>query len=137
MNMDLNPYCFTLLSLWIMGCLMLIQLLIADLVGIRQHHRPGTAVTPDQGAFFRVSRTLANTNESVAIFLLAAVFGVLSGANPVLMNIGSLIYLAGRIGHMVCYYAAWGIPRSIVFGVSLLGIALMLFAGATPALGLL
>ena len=117
--------------------LLLIQLLIADLLGIRQRHQPGTAVTPDQGPFFRVTRTLANTNESVAIFLLAAVFGVLAGASPVLMNIGSLIYLAGRVGHMICYYAAWGLPRSISFGVSLLGVALMLFAGATPALGLL
>ena len=62
---------------------------------------------------------------------------MLAGASPVLMNIGSLIYLAGRVGHMICYYAAWGLPRSISFGVSLLGVALMLFAGATPALGLL
>lgn len=135
--MDLTPYCYTLLSLWIMGSLMLVQLLIADVIGIRHRHRPGTPVTPEQGPFFRVTRTLANTNESVAIFLLAAVFGLLAGASPVLMNIGSLIYLAGRIGHMVCYYAAWGLPRSVCFGVSLLGVALMLFAGAAPAMALL
>lgn len=137
MTSELLPYAPTVAGLWAMAALMLVQLLIADVVGIRARHKPGTPVPADHhNALFRVTRTLANSNESVAIFVLAALAGVLLQADPQWLNIGTGMYLAGRVGHMVCYYANWGLARSTTFGLSLIGLAILLFAGARqlPAL---
>ena len=132
-SVELQPYAGTLGSLWAMGALMLLQVLIADVVGIRARHKPGTPIPADHGQLlFRASRVLANSNESVAIFILAAIAGLALQANPQWLNAGALIYLAGRLGHMICYYANWGLARSATFAVSLAGLALMLLAGAGP-----
>ena len=76
-------YATTIWMLGVMDILMLVQLLVVDVAGIRVGHVPGSAVTGDHGQFFfRAARAHANTNESVAIFILAALFGILLQASP-------------------------------------------------------
>lgn len=111
----------TILALGAMGVLMLIQLLIADLVGIKSKHLPGSVVSTNHSILlFRVTRTVANTNESIAIFILAVLFGIFSGAQPIYMAYVSWGFVASRIIYAVCYYTNQQILRSITFGVSLL-----------------
>lgn len=129
-------YLPTLGALGTLGGLLLVQLLIADLAGIRSGHRPGTPVEPDPARFlFRAVRAHANTNESVAIFILLALFGVFSGASPLWLNGLAWTYLVSRVAHMLCYYAGWALARSASFAVSLLALFGMAAAGAAVWIG--
>ncbi|MFT4520317.1 MAG: hypothetical protein ACI9JM_002719 [Halioglobus sp.] len=83
-------YQSTILALGAMALLMLVQLLFADLVGIKSKHIPGGLVPADhESLLFRSPRTVANTNESVIIFVLAVLFCVLSSASPSLTSYAS------------------------------------------------
>lgn len=126
----LVPYESTVWALGMTGALFFFQLLVADFAGIKAGHRPGTPVAVDHAAFhFRATRVHANTNESIAVFILLALFGVLSGASPGWLNALSWVYVVARLAHMVCYYAGLQIPRSVAFGVSLLALFGMLVVG--------
>lgn len=126
----LEPYGPTVVVAGITGLLLLIQLLIADLLAIRAKHPPGHPIPADyRQLLFRASRAHANTNESVAVFILFALFGVVGGASAAWLNGMALVYLAGRAGHMLCYYADLGTPRSAAFGVSVIGLLGMFVAG--------
>ncbi len=111
------------------GLMMFVQVLVADVAGMRAGHQPGHPVAADRASFhFRATRALANTNESVALFLCLAVAGVLLGADSGKLNAGAYVYLAGRLGHMAMYYADIAVARSIAFAVALLGVAVMAWA---------
>lgn len=111
----------------VMAGLMILQLLIADFVGIRAKHKPGATIEADHAVFlFRASRALANTNESIAIFILLATSGILAQAHSGWLCGTAWIYVAGRIGHMLMYYANQSMLRSVFFGVSVIGLILML-----------
>lgn len=126
----LFPYASTIQALGATGALLLVQLLVADVAGVRAHHGPGMPVAPDPANFlFRAVRAHANTNESVAAFVLLALYGILSGATPSTLNALSWIYVAGRVGHMAFYYAGIGLARSASFGVSFLALIGMLVVG--------
>jgi len=126
----LVPYSSTIQALGATGGLLLVQLLVADVAGVRAHHGPGMPVPPDPKNFlFRAVRAHANTNESVAAFVLLALFGILSGATPSTLNALSWTYVAARVGHMGFYYAGIGLARSASFGVSLLALLGMLGVG--------
>ncbi len=126
----LNPYTSTVLALGATAALFVIQLLVADAAGIVGGHKPGMPVQADHGSFlFRATRALANTNESVALFVLAVLFGILSAADPGYLNGLAWLYVAGRAGHMLCYYAGVQLARSACFGLSLLGLVGMLITG--------
>lgn len=73
--MDLTQtYSMTIAALGSVAVLMLCQLLIADVVGLRTKHVPGSQVPTDHdNLLFRASRVVANTNESIAIFILAVI----------------------------------------------------------------
>ena len=119
----LAAYAPTLWSMAAIAGLLLVQLLLADVVGILRKHTPGMPVEGGHAnVLFRLSRAYANTNETLAAFGLLAVLGVLVGATPAWLNGLCLVYLAGRVGHMGCYYLGWGVLRSVAFGVSLLGL---------------
>ena len=123
----LVPYMFTVWALGMSGALLLIQLLVVDLAGIKARHRPGTPVEADHGDFlFRATRAHANTNESIAAFILLVLFGVLSAASPIWLNALSWVYVVARVAHMVCYYAGFQLPRSVAFGVGLVALFGML-----------
>lgn len=130
--MQFGDYQYTLVALGLVGVLMIVQALVADLVGMRAGHKPGHPVKSDHGDFhFRATRALANTNETVAIFLSLALAGMLLGANPGWLNAGANIYLLGRAGHMAMYYANQQMPRSAAFTVGVVGQVVM--AGAVLA----
>ena len=62
----LQTYQYTIYAMGAMSLLLLLQLLVADVVGIRSKHTPGAAVAADHDdLLFRASRTVANTNESI------------------------------------------------------------------------
>ena len=113
--------------------LMLVQLLTADIAGLASNHVPGTAVPQEHNRFlFRANRALANTNESIAIFLMLAGLLVVFGADPVASGYAGLTFLAGRILHSLCYWFDLRIARSAAFVIALIGLfwmlALVLFA---------
>ncbi len=123
----LVPYTLTTAAIGAVAALFLVQLVIADIAGLRRRHPPGTPVTADPDDFlFRATRAHANTNESVAAFVLTCLFGVFSGAAPVLFGAFAWLYVAGRAGHMLCYYFDWRMPRSIMFGLALVALVVML-----------
>lgn len=124
------PYKITLLIVGLTGVLLFVQILIADVTAIKQKHTPGYPIAPNHKDFlFRAARAQANTNESIAIFCLFALFAVLSSADPDYLNAFSVLYFAGRLVHMLAYYARVALVRSIAFGVSLAGLAGMFVAG--------
>lgn len=123
----LNPdYAMTLMAFAAMASLMLLQVLIADVAGIRAGHVPGSPVTADHGNFlFRASRTVANTNETIGVFILAGVAAISAGAEPAWTGYAAWVYVAARLGYAGCYYGDIRIARSVVFAFSLLALIAM------------
>lgn len=128
--MDLATYQTTIYAVGALGVGYLIQLIIVDVVGILRGHVPGKPVDAGHSdMLFRVTRTVANTNESAAIFLLAILFCLLSGASPIYTAIGAWGYFGARTVYALCYYSNLKILRSICFGVSLVFLATLLAVG--------
>lgn len=126
----IEPYKITVLVMGLAGLIFFIQLAVLDVVGLKTKHTPGYPISADHNEFlFRVSRALSNTNESVAIFILFVAFSILSSANPLWLNISALVYLVGRIAHMLFYYLNLKLLRSISFLVSLVGLMAMFVVG--------
>lgn len=128
--MLMETYSMTVQALGLTGLLLLIQMLVVDFAGMGAGHKPGHPVSPDHSNFlFRAVRAQANSNESIAVFILLALFGMLAGATPAVLGWSALVYAAGRLGHMLCYYAGIGLARSVCFGIALLGLLGMAVAG--------
>lgn len=127
----LLPYGTTIAAMGVMGGLLLVQLIVLDVAGIRAGHVPGAAVTGGHDDFlFRATRAFANTNETLAVFVLLALFGIFRNAAPGWLNACALAYVAARAAHMLCYYADLRLLRSAAFVVALLALATMLVLGA-------
>jgi len=126
----LTPYISTVLATGTMGALLLVQILVLDFAGFKGKHRPGTPIVANHDDFlFRASRAHANTNESISAFILLALFGMLSSAPAGWLGMFAWIYVAARVGHMLCYYANVQLLRSVAFGIALVGLIGMLIAG--------
>lgn len=126
----LYPYSATVLAMGATAGLILIQMLVADVAGIRTGHVPGAPVAADHASFlFRATRAHANTNESVAAFALLALFGIFTAATASWLNGFAWCYVAGRAGHMLCYYLDLRLARSAFFTVSLLAMLGMFVIG--------
>lgn len=126
----LIPYVPTIWAMGATGGLLLIQLLVLDLAALQAKHRPGTPVEPDHSNFlFRAARAHANTNESIAGFILLSLFCVLSAAPAAWLNTLSWVYVLARVAHMLCYYAGVHFFRSLSFGVGLTALFGMLVVG--------
>ncbi|GJM07957.1 MAG: hypothetical protein DHS20C11_02330 [Lysobacteraceae bacterium] len=126
---DISSYALTVWSMGAMAALMLVQALVADFAGIRVAHKPGSPVQADPESFlFRATRTQANTNETIAVFILLAIVGMLAGAAPVWFNYAALGFVVTRLVYATAYYANWPLFRSITFGISLAMLAAMLLA---------
>lgn len=120
------------LALGYVSVLMLVQLLIADVLGVARKHSPGSSVEADHSnLLFRASRAVGNINESIAIFLGGLLFCVLSAASPVYTAYAAWGYALARSCYAVCYYANLQILRSVCFGFSLLALASLLVVGVT------
>lgn len=129
-----QPYALTLWCVLTTGGLLLVQLLVADVVGLLNGHVPGAALPAAHDNFhFRATRAHANTNESIAAFLLFVVACVALGAAPGWVNNLSLAYCLARVAHMLFYWLGLGPLRSLAFIVSLvalLGLAIVGFGAA-------
>ncbi len=123
-------YHSSLTAMVAVGALMLVQLLVVDVIGIKRKHTPGAPVTADhEDALFRVTRTVANMNESIAAFVLLLVYCILSGADASYTAIAAWVYFGSRLAYAACYYADVRTLRSVVFGVSLLALGGLLVVG--------
>jgi len=120
----------TVLAMGAIAGLLLVQILVVDVTAIRARHKPGAPVEPDHRNFlFRAVRAHANTNESLAAFILLALFGIFSSAAPAWINALSWVYVAARLAHMLCYYADLRLARSISFGIGLAALVGLLVTG--------
>lgn len=120
----LQDYQPTLITCGAMALLMLVQLIAADMIGIRARHVPGTPVEANHdNALFRASRVVANTNESVAIFVLLIVFALGTSASPDYTSYATYSYVAARVAYALCYYMNLQTPRSVMFGISIVSLA--------------
>ena len=112
------PYQGLLSASAVLAALMLAQLLIADVAGMRAKHVPGMPVTGGHGDFhFRATRAHANTNENLPVQVLLIVVAVLLAANPRWAAAAAWAFTAARAGHMAFYYFDLRLARSIAFGV--------------------
>ena len=126
----LAPYSSAIATLAVVTLIMLVQLLIADVTGIAKRHVPGGFVKPDHSEIlFRTTRVVANTNESIAIYLCALLFCIFSNANPDYTAYCAWAYAITRLLYAICYYANIATARSIVFGLSLITLIAMLLVG--------
>lgn len=129
--MDLTQtYSITISALGSVAVLMLLQLLVADVIGLRAKHVPGSQVPTDHdNPLFRASRAVANTNESIAIFILAVVFCILSGAPASATGYSAWAFAGARLLYAACYYLNWQLARSAMFGLSLMALGALLVSG--------
>ena len=126
----INSYELTIQSWGALGLLLLVQLLVADLIGIKSKHVPGTP--PEQShanLLFRASRTVANTNESIALYIILVLFCVFSGADATYTGYLSWAYVIGRAVYAVFYYVNQPTMRSVSFGITLLVLIGLLVTG--------
>lgn len=79
----------------------------------------------------RARRALANLQETLPIFLTIGVLLIVYGIDWWLVHLGSIVYLAGRVAHLISYMKGLTPWRSIAYGVSMLG--LFCLAGALIA----
>jgi uncharacterized MAPEG superfamily protein len=125
-----QTYSTTIAALGTLAVLMFFQLLVADLIGLRTKHVPGSQVPSDHSnPLFRASRTVANTNESIAIFILAVLFCMLSGASASATGYSAWAFVIARLLYAACYYLNWQSPRSAMFGISLVALVALLITG--------
>lgn len=125
-----QTYSYTVAAIGSLALLMLCQVLVSDVIGIRSKHPPGSTVPADHSSLlFRASRTVANTNESIAVFILAVIFCLLSGASPDTTAFAAWAYVVARFLYALCYYFNIQLLRSVMFGVSLLAIVALLVTG--------
>ena len=116
----LLAYHSTLVACAALAGLLMTQVLVADLAGIRAKHVPGMPIADGHASFlFRSARALANTNETLGLFLLLVGLALAFGAAAKWVDLCAWIYVAARLGHMTSYYARRGLARSIAFGIGL------------------
>lgn len=126
----MNAYELTIYSWGALGLLLLVQLLVADILGIKSGHVPGTPPEPSHAnALFRASRVVANTNESIAAYLVLVLFCIFSGADATYTAYFSWAYVTGRSVYAICYYFNRPTLRSMSFGITLLVLVGMLVIG--------
>ena len=122
----------TVLAWLLAGVLVLIQLLVADVAGLRAGKAPGVPVAGGHDQFlFRATRAFDNTRESLGLFVLFTLVCVAGGAEAPWVNGLALAWVGARAAHALCYWCDWRSARSIAFIVSLIAL------GGLAVLGLL
>ncbi|MBL4616211.1 MAG: MAPEG family protein [Robiginitomaculum sp.] len=116
-------YHSTGLAVAVTGFVLFLSLLVADVAGVIAKKTPGVLAKEDHSNFlFRSNRALGNMNESIAIFIIFALIGILSGADAKWLAYFSWVYAGARSAYLFCYWFNIKLLRSICFGVSLIGI---------------
>lgn len=127
----LFDYSLTILAVGALGALLLVQLLVADVIGILRKHEPGTPVEPGHDdPLFRASRVVGNVNESIAIFVVAVLFATWRGASPDQLAYAVWSYVILRALYAGCYYFDVRILRSVMFALSVVALLAILILGA-------
>lgn len=130
---NIAAYHLTGIAMGLTGGLLLLQLLVSDVAGMKVSRVPGAPIEPDHSNFlYRASRTMGNMNESIAIFIIFTLVGILSGADPVWLGRFAILYVIARALYALCYWFNIKLPRSIFFGVSmiaLLGLGVIMAGG--------
>lgn len=126
-------YHMTGIAMGIAGVLLFIQLLVADIAGMKVPRIPGAPIEVDHNSFlFRASRALGNMNESVSIFIIFTLVGILSAADPIWLGRLAWLYIVARAAYMLCYWFNTKLMRSVFFGISflaLLGLGIIMAGG--------
>ena len=126
----INPYHSAISALGVLAILMLVQLIIADVLGISNRHVPGTPVEANHAyPLFRAGRVVGNTNESIAIFLCALLFCIFAKASPTYTAYATWGFVVLRGIYAVCYYSNQSTARSITFALSLLALLALILIG--------
>jgi uncharacterized MAPEG superfamily protein len=116
----LLPYHSLLAASAVLAALVMVQVLVADVAGMRVKHVPGMPVAGGHGDFhFRATRAHANTNENLPVQVLLTLLAVLLAADPRWSAGAAWAFAAARAGHMAFYYFDLRLARSIAFGVGL------------------
>jgi uncharacterized MAPEG superfamily protein len=133
MQEALIAYHSTLLAATVLAGLVVLQILIADVAGMRVKHVPGMPVIEGHASFhFRAVRAIGNTNEGLGLTLLLLALALALGASPPWVNGLAWAYVAGRAGHMTFYYAKVGWARSTAFSIGLAAqVGLLIAVAAT------
>jgi uncharacterized MAPEG superfamily protein len=130
----LVPYGPALAAWLCLGAAWLAQALVADVAAMRAHHTPGMPVTSGHDDFlFRATRAQANTNENLSGFVVLSLAAMLLGANSWWINRLVWLFVVGRLGHMLAYYADVRPLRSASFGISFACLIGLLVVGIAAA----
>jgi uncharacterized MAPEG superfamily protein len=130
---SLMPYGSSLAAWIVVGGAYLVQTLVADLAMVRARHTPGMPIASGHGDFlFRASRAHANTNESLAAFVVLSLAAMLLGASPAWTNGFGWGFALARVGHMLAYYADQRLFRSVAFAVGFACLLGLLIVGLIP-----
>jgi uncharacterized MAPEG superfamily protein len=73
----------------------------------------------------RSRRALANLQETLPIFLTLAILSLLLGEQGWVSLAGGVLYLLGRVGHVICYMKGLTPWRSVCFLLALIGTIIM------------
>ena len=124
------PNLITIIGL--LTLLHIIQFIVLDISGIITKHKPGSTIAADHDSFlFRASRVFANTNETIAIFILASIFCIVVQASTLVTEAAAAAYVMARVLYAVCYYANFQLMRSVIFGISMLSLIVLFAAGVS------
>lgn len=130
MSESIQPYSSAIVALGLLGLLYVAQLLVADLIGIRRKHTPGTPVAGDHDdLLFRAVRAHANTTESIGAVVLIAGFAVLRGGDPAWVNGAVWLVLLSRAAHTLSYYLDLRRTRSIAFAAGIAALVALFVTG--------
>jgi uncharacterized MAPEG superfamily protein len=98
---------------------------LAEQVGAQAQMGPRDDLPKPSLQLSRARRALANLQETLPIFLVLAVLSIVLGEQGWVSLAGAVLYLLGRIAHVVCYMRGLSPWRSYSFIVALLGILVM------------
>ena len=127
---DVAAHGWTVWAWMAMGALMLAQLGVVDVLGLRSGHQPGSPVPFEpQVAHFRATRALGNTNESIAVFVLLTLFCIGSDAHAGATAAAAWACVGFRVAHTACYWAGLALARSLSFAGVLLSLVALLVIG--------
>lgn len=125
-----TPYASTIFAVGVLAAVQVLQQLVADFVAIRRKHEPGMpACGGHDDLLFRSSRAFANSVENTGVFLLVLAFAVLRGTDPTWVDRLVWVFVAGRAGHMLCYWFDVRLARSLFFTLGLLAVIGLLALG--------
>lgn len=120
---NISAYHLTGIAMGLTGGLLLLQLLVADIAGMKVSRIPGAPIEPDHSNFlYRASRAMGNMNESIAIFIIFTLVGILSGANAEWLGRFAMLYVVSRVAFTLCYWMNIKMLRSVCFGISLIAL---------------